>query len=87
MRVDSARGIHAQTHSAGKILPATALVLGSKGTRCARVLVTGFNMDLLERFNEEGIEFAFPTQTLYVKQDSPIEADVHVVPTGGGPSA
>lgn len=35
-----------------------------------------FNMELLRRFNEEGIEFAFPTQTLYVKQDSPIEADV-----------
>ena len=27
-----------------------------------------FNMDLLRRFNEEGIEFAFPTQTLYLKQ-------------------
>ena len=30
-----------------------------------------FNMELLERYNAEGIEFAFPTQTLYVKQDSP----------------
>jgi len=32
-----------------------------------------FNMELLRRFNEEGIEFAFPTQTLYVKRepDSP----------------
>lgn len=29
-----------------------------------------FNMELLERFNAEGIEFAFPTQTLYLKQDS-----------------
>jgi len=28
-----------------------------------------FNMELLRRFNEEGIEFAFPTQTLYVKRD------------------
>jgi len=28
-----------------------------------------FNMELLERFNDEGIEFAFPTQTLYVKTD------------------
>lgn len=28
-----------------------------------------FNMELLQRFNEEGIEFAFPTQTLYVKRD------------------
>ena len=27
-----------------------------------------FNMELLRRFNEEGIEFAFPTQTLYVKK-------------------
>ncbi len=29
-----------------------------------------FNMELLRRYNEEGIEFAFPTRTLYVKQDS-----------------
>ncbi len=27
-----------------------------------------FNMELLRRFNEEQIEFAFPTQTLYVKK-------------------
>lgn len=30
-----------------------------------------FNMELLRRFNDEGIEFAFPTQTLYVKQETP----------------
>jgi len=35
-----------------------------------------FNMELLRRFNEEQIEFAFPTQTLYVKQDSPFVADI-----------
>jgi MscS family membrane protein len=29
-----------------------------------------FNMELLERFNAEGIEFAFPTQTLYLKKES-----------------
>ena len=29
-----------------------------------------FNMELLSRFNAEGIEFAFPTQTLYIKKDS-----------------
>ena len=28
-----------------------------------------FNMELLTRFNDEGIEFAFPTQTLYLKND------------------
>ena len=39
-----------------------------------------FNMELLERFNEEGIEFAFPTQTLYVKQDSALQADVRLSP-------
>jgi MscS family membrane protein len=37
-----------------------------------------FNMELLRRYNEEGIEFAFPTKTLYVKQDSPIEASVRL---------
>jgi len=37
-----------------------------------------FNMALLERFNAEGIEFAFPTQTLYLKQDSPVWADVRI---------
>ncbi|HOF18109.1 MAG TPA: mechanosensitive ion channel family protein [Phycisphaerae bacterium] len=39
-----------------------------------------FNMELLGRFNEEAIEFAFPTRTLYVKQDSPLSADVRVAP-------
>ena len=29
-----------------------------------------FNMELLRRFNEEGIEFAFPTQTLYLRGQS-----------------
>ncbi len=33
-----------------------------------------FNRELLQRFNEEGIEFAFPTQTLYVRPDGPLEA-------------
>lgn len=28
-----------------------------------------FNLELLQRFNEEGIEFAFPTRTLHVKRD------------------
>jgi MscS family membrane protein len=28
------------------------------------------NLALKERFDAEGIDFAFPTQTLYVKQDS-----------------
>ncbi|MCE5277680.1 MAG: mechanosensitive ion channel family protein [Planctomycetaceae bacterium] len=28
-----------------------------------------FNMELLRRYNDEGIEFAFPTQTLHVKSD------------------
>lgn len=37
-----------------------------------------FNMELLERFNAEGIEFAFPTQTLFLKQDSPFSADVQL---------
>jgi len=37
-----------------------------------------FNMELLRRFNEAGIEFAFPTQTLYLKQDSPLEAAVRI---------
>ena len=35
-----------------------------------------FNMELLRRFNEEQIEFAFPTQTLYVRQDSPLVAGI-----------
>jgi small-conductance mechanosensitive channel len=28
------------------------------------------NLALKERFDQEGINFAFPTQTLYVKPDS-----------------
>ena len=40
-----------------------------------------FNTELLRRFNEEAIEFAFPTQTLYFKQDSPLEAEVQIQPS------
>ena len=40
-----------------------------------------FNFELLARFNDEGIEFAFPTQTLYVKQDSPLTAELKLQPT------
>lgn len=32
--------------------------------------IQGMNLALKERFDTEGINFAFPTQTLYVKQDS-----------------
>ena len=41
-----------------------------------------FNMELLQRFNDESIDFAFPTQTLYVKQDSPFTAVVKTAPSG-----
>ncbi len=44
-----------------------------------------FNMELLRRYNEEGIEFAFPTQTLYVKQDSELSAEVTVKPKSDTP--
>lgn len=37
-----------------------------------------FNMELLQRYNDEGIEFAFPTQTIYVKHDSGLKADVRI---------
>ena len=33
-----------------------------------------FNTELLRRFNEEGIEFAFPTQTVYLKQEQDISS-------------
>ena len=39
-----------------------------------------FNMELLRRFNDEGIEFAFPTQTLYLKPDGEFSATVSQVP-------
>ena len=41
-----------------------------------------FNFELLDRFNAEGIEFAFPTQTLYLKQDSPLAAEVALAQAG-----
>jgi MscS family membrane protein len=41
----------------------------------------GFNMELLERFNEAGLEFAFPTQTLYVENAT----DGASPPTQSGP--
>ena len=38
----------------------------------------GFNTELLERFNAEGIEFAFPTQTLYLRHENELKADIQV---------
>jgi len=35
-----------------------------------------FNIELLERFNDEGIEFAFPTQTLYLRPEGPFATTV-----------
>lgn len=37
-----------------------------------------FNREVLRRFNEEGIEFAFPTQTLYLAGDSNRPLDVNL---------
>lgn len=42
-----------------------------------------FNLELLRRLNDEGIEFAFPTQTLYVKGDPPAEANLGQRPGPG----
>jgi len=41
-----------------------------------------FNLELLRRFNDEGLEFAFPTQTLYVKPQG--KFTVGPPPQGGG---
>jgi MscS family membrane protein len=37
-----------------------------------------FNTELLRRYNEEGIEFAFPTQTLYLKSDGELDTNVTI---------
>jgi len=42
-----------------------------------------FNLELLRRFNEAGIEFAFPTQTIYMKRDGS-EAEPPGAPAGSG---
>ncbi len=44
-----------------------------------------FNMELLQRFNEEGIEFAFPTQTLYLKQGSAPPGEISLSAGASGP--
>ena len=31
-----------------------------------------FNLELKRQFDAEGIQFAFPTQTVYVKSDAPV---------------
>ncbi len=41
-----------------------------------------FNMELLSRFNEEGIEFAFPTQTIHVKPEGKFTARIESTPSG-----
>ncbi len=40
-----------------------------------------FNFDLLRRFNEEGIEFAFPTQTLYLAGDPKRALSASIAPS------
>jgi MscS family membrane protein len=42
------------------------------------------NMQILERFNAEGIEFAFPTQTLYLANDEKRQLAVRVLDGGPG---
>jgi MscS family membrane protein len=42
------------------------------------------NLEILERFNAEGIGFAFPTQTLYLKQDSEWRIHAASTPAAGG---
>jgi len=37
--------------------------------------IESMNLELKHRFDEEQIEFAYPTQTLYVKQDSSWQVD------------
>jgi len=48
-----------------------------------------FNKELFRRFNEEGIEFAFPTQTLYLAGDSarPLSIGVELSPQSPGQNA
>ncbi|NQU75493.1 MAG: mechanosensitive ion channel family protein [Planctomycetes bacterium] len=42
-----------------------------------------FNLELLRRFNAEGIEFAFPTRTLYLRPEGQFAATVRTLaPTG-----
>jgi MscS family membrane protein len=41
-----------------------------------------FNMELLRRFSEEGIEFAFPTRTLYLRGEGEFKAPVRSNPPG-----
>lgn len=45
---------------------------------------TRFNQQLFERYNDEGIDFAFPTQTLHLAGDEnrPLNVGVHASPTG-----
>lgn len=40
------------------------------------------NMEILRRFNEAGIEFAFPTQTLYLAQDEKRQLAIRVLREG-----
>jgi MscS family membrane protein len=44
-----------------------------------------FNMEIKTRFDSAGIGFAFPTQTLYLKQDSDFLLGQQTLPTGGDP--
>ncbi|NLF30633.1 MAG: mechanosensitive ion channel family protein [Planctomycetes bacterium] len=43
-----------------------------------------FNLELLRRFNDEGIEFALPTQTLYLKPQGKFTVGAPPASSGGG---
>lgn len=45
------------------------------------------NMAILERFNEEGIEFAFPTQTVYLANDDKRQLALRMLNEGGSADA
>jgi MscS family membrane protein len=46
-----------------------------------------FNMEVLHRFKAEGIDFAFPTRTLYLAGDTTRPLNIGIEKTDGSPVA
>jgi MscS family membrane protein len=61
--------VHFMNYNAASLGIAVTYWFGSTDWKEYLDFTSEFNLELLGRYNEAGIEFAFPTQTIYVKKD------------------
>jgi len=61
--------VHFMNYNAASLGLAVTYWFGSTDWKEYLDFTSDFNLELLRRYNEAGIEFAFPTQTVYVRKD------------------